>query len=684
VLTQASVAGRVARIVDEAHESSTETKLFAGDRVTYQGEKIATVAALTREIAEEAVGLIAVDYELLPVLVDSRDAVGPGAPDILGNTASVAGPDVLTSPFRGFDAEHGMDLHNVLQATEHVQGNVDEGFAQSDRIFEDSYSIPRVHQSYIEPQVAIADVSPDGRVTCWTSTQGIFATRTNLSQTLNIPPRKINVIGMTIGGGFGGKGGGVVDTYAVLLAEATGRPVKVVYSREEDFLDGRPAPALRIWLKTGVRKDGKILARQAVALWDIGVGGRAAWVVVRFKGFYDTPNIKVQSYDVITNKPPTGAYRAPGGPQMFFAVEAQLNRIAAELAIDPIDLRLMNLREGKELGFKQVLLKATEAVDWRNRKKEPNEGWGIALGGWTGFNSVNAPTAASCILQDDGTLHVFSGMVDLSGTATTMAQIAAEVMGLSIGDVTVSAGDTDSAPIAPVSAASQITFAMGNAIKRAAEDARLRVLDVAADLLEAAPADLVLREGKVAVRGVEGRSISLAEVSQKASAAKGPIVGNGSFANEWSATAGSAQIVKVEVDPTNGKVWLRRFVAAQDCGKAINPMAVEGQMEGGASQGLGWGLWEHMAYGPDGRNLNAGFLDYHLPTALDLPDLTSLLVEVPTDNGPYGAKGAGEPPITPGIAAIQAAIADAVGVRLSEVPFTPERVRAALKELPGA
>ena len=685
VLTQATVAGRAARIIDEAHGTSSLTKLFADDKVTYQGEKIAAVAATSRDIAEEAISLIDVEYEVLPALIDPLLAIKSDAPLIFDEIVPVPAPDFLPSFFHADQPINGATFRNVLQSTEQVDGNVEDGFARSDRIFEDNYVVPRAHQSYLEPQVAIADRSTDGKITCWTSTQGIFATRANLAQSLNLPPRKINVVGMTIGGGFGAKGGGVVDTYAVLLAEATGRPVKIVYSREEEFLDGRPAPGLGIWLKTGVRNDGKILARQALALWDIGVGGRAAWVVVRFKGLYDTPNIKVQAYDVATNKPPTGAYRAPGGPQMFFAVEAQINRIAAELGIDPIEFRLLNLREGKEIGFKQVLRKAAEAVGWRTRSKGPNEGWGVAVGGWGGFNIINAPTSASCILQDDGSLHVFTGMVDLSGTATTMAQIAAEVVGVTIDEVTVTAGDTDSAPIAPISAASQITFAMGNAVKRAAEVARHRVLDTAAEMLEARPADLVILGGQVSVRGVGGRFVSLAEVSQKATAsAAGPIRGDGSFAQEWSATGGAAQIVRVEVDPATGKVWLRQFVGVQDCGKAINPMAVEGQMEGGAAQGLGWCLWEQMVYAPDGHNLNAGFLDYHLPTALDLPDLTSVLVEVPTDNGPFGAKGVGEPPITPGIAAIQDAIADAIGVRLTEVPFTPERVRAAVKESGGA
>ncbi len=483
---------------------------------------------------------------------------------------------------------------------------------------------------------------------------------------------------MTIGGGFGAKFGGVVDVYAVLLSQATGHPVKIAYTREEDFLDGRPAPGLIMTIKTGVRKDGKILARQAFAYWDVGVQGNGSWASARVKSVYDIPHIDVHGYDVATNKPPTGAYRAPGGPQASFASEAQLNKIAHALSIDPVDFRLRNMREGREVDFKQTLRKAAEKADWWNRTNGPNEGWGVAIGEWT---NGNGPSSAVCTLQDDGSVKVFSGLMDITGTDTAMAQIAAEVVGASYDRVSVSRGDTNSAPMAVASGGSQVTFSMGNAVRRAAAEVRERVLEVAADLLEARPDDLDLRDNKVSVRGAPDRAVTLGDVAKAAAKGKGgPISGKGSFAHEPSATTIAAQIVKVEVDPDTGKVWLRRIVQSLDCGKAINPMAVEGQMEGGAVQGVGWGLWEQMAYGPDGRNLNPGFLDYHLATSADLPAIETVLVEVPTDNGPFGAKGVGEPPITPGIAAVQNAIFDAVGVDLHEVPFTPERVRAALRE----
>ncbi|HEX5417562.1 MAG TPA: xanthine dehydrogenase family protein molybdopterin-binding subunit [Chloroflexota bacterium] len=664
VITQASLAGRVAKIVDEAHGTSIDFQAFADNKVKYQGEKVAAIAAISKEIAEEATRLIEVEYDVLPAVVDPREAVKADA-------------TVIHDDQKPYKAADGKQLANTNRSTDGVVGDVAQGFAQSDRIFEDTYVIPRAHQSYIEPQVAIADVAPDGKVTCWTSTQGIFSVRNNIARCLDIPTHKVNVIGMTIGGGFGAKFGGVVDTYAVLLSQATGRPVKVVYNREEEFLDGRPAPGLVITIKTGVSKIGKILARQAVGLWDCGVQGSGSWATARIKGVYDIPNVEYHGYDVVTNKPPTGAYRAPGGPQCSFASEAQLNKIARALGIDPIDFRLLNMREGPEVDFKATLKAAAEKAGWDNRAKGPNEGWGVAVGEWT--NGAGA-SGAVCTLQEDGSIKVFSGLMDLTGTDTAMAQIAAEVAGASVEKVTVVRGDTDSVPMAPGSGGSQITFSMGNAVARAAQEVRDRILEVASDMLEARQDDLEIGGDKVSVKGAPDRAITLADVAKQANRTKGgPISGKGSFAQQPSATTTAAQIVKVSVDPDTGKVTLRRVIQSLDCGKAINPMAVEGQMEGGTAQGIGWGLWEQMVYAPDGRNLNAGFLDYHLPTALDLPDIETALVEVPTLNGPFGAKGVGEPPITPGIAAVQEAINDATGLELHDVPFTPERVRAAVK-----
>ncbi|HLH73365.1 MAG TPA: molybdopterin cofactor-binding domain-containing protein, partial [Chloroflexota bacterium] len=349
------------------------------------------------------------------------------------------------------------------------------------------------------------------------------------------------------------------------------------------------------------------------------------------------------------------------------------------LGIDPIELRLINMKEATEqTDFKATLRAIAERVGWAQRTKGPNEGWGVAIGQWT---NGSQPANALCALQDDGSLTVFSGLMDISGSDTSIAQIAAETAGVTLDKVTVIRGDTDSAPVAPNSGGSNATYSVGNAVQRAAARVKERVLRIASDMLEASPEDLEIRNNQVWVRGVPERKVSLAQVAQKAGRSPGgPISETGGFNALPSAMTIAAQIVKVEVDPDTGKVWLRYAGQSLDCGKALNPMSIEGQMEGGMVQSMGWSLWEQLVYAPDGRMLNPGFLDYHIATAADVPNLETVLLEIPTLNGPYGAKGVAEPPITPGIAAVQGAILDAVGVDLHEVPFTPERVRKAIRE----
>jgi CO/xanthine dehydrogenase Mo-binding subunit len=679
VVTAASLRQDMALVVEEEmHATRMAQRLLpgVGEKVKYHGQKVAAVAAVTREIAEEACEKIKVEYEVLPAVIDVREAIKEGAPLVHDETQPVEAPEDF--PFVDRRPGGGAPrLYNVAGQNHRAEGDVEAGFREADRIFIDTYIIPRVHQTYIEPQTTIADVAPDGSVTVWTSTQGHFAVRSNLANSLRIPLSKINVIGMTVGGGFGAKFGGIADTYCVLLAQKARRPVKVVYSREEEFLDARPAPGAVITVKTGVKKDGTITARQAWALWDTGAGSGGCYATNRVKGVYKIDNFKVDAYDVNTNKPAPGAYRAPGAPQATLAGEAQLNKICMEMGWDPVEFRLKNMREGEQIGFKETLKAAADRANWWNRQKGPHQGWGVAVGEWT---NGAGPASAVVSVHEDGKVHIFYGLMDLTGTDTAMAQIAAEVLGVRYEDVSVSRGDTNSAPFGTASGGSVITFSFGNAVKRAAEDARKRILELAAEHLEAAVEDLELADGKVSVRGNPEASVTLAQLGQMALRSKGgPIVGHGSFASEPSATTISAQIAKVEVDPETGQLKLLELYNSLDVGKAINPMACEGQMEGGVVQGFAWGLMEQMRYAEDGRNWNPGLLDYRVPTALDFPDIDSAIVEVPTKNGPFGVKGIGEPPIVPGIAALVSAVADATGVWIHEVPLTPERVRFALK-----
>ena len=573
----------------------------------------------------------------------------------------------------------GLALRNVAGQNHRADGDVDAGFKAADRVFEDTYVIPRAHQTYIEPHVSVADVAMDGKVTVYTSTQGHFAVRSNLANSLRMPLSKINVVGMTIGGGFGAKFGGIVDAYSVLLAQKALRPVKITYTREEEFLDARPAPGAVIHVKTGVKNDRTITARQVWALWDTGAGSGGCGSTSRVKGVYKIDNFKMDAYDINTNKPAPGAYRAPGAPQATMAGETQINKICTEMGWDPVEFRIQNMREGEQLAFKETLKAVADKAGWSTRQKGDNEGWGVAVGEWT---NGGGPASAIVSLHEDGKVRIFYGLMDITGTDTAMAQIAAEVLGVRYEDVSVVRGDTDSAPFGTASGGSVVTFSFGNAVKRAAEDARNRVLEQAAEHLEASIEDLELADGKITVKGNPEASVSFAQVGQMALRSKGgPIVGRGSFASEPSATTIAAQIAKIKVDPQTGKVDITELYNSLDVGKAINPMSCEGQLEGGLVQGFAWGLMEQMVYAPDGRNLNAGLLDYRIPTALDFPDIATVLVEEPTKNGPFGVKGIGEPPIVPGVACLISAVADATGKWIHEVPLTPERV---LKAMQGA
>lgn len=674
---------------DTVHGFKLSQSLFARDIVRYQGEKIAAVAAISSEIAKDAVAAIEVEWELLPAVDTEEEGIHPDAPLIREDAKTVDA--IPGSPW----AELGQ-WRNVAQEAHYEAGDVEQGFADADYVLEDVYRIPRVHQTYIEPHACVAKVDPSGKVLCYTSTQSIFAIRSGIASSLGIPQSNINVIGQTIGGGFGGKFGTLVHPYAVLLAQVTGRPVKIVYSREEEMLDGRPAPGATIWVKTGVKKDGTVTARQAVGLWDCGnVPGASIHATGRIIGVYNFQNIKYDAYGIYTNKPGTSAYRAPGAPQGSYASEANLNRCADTIGMDPVQFRLRNMVEDgekrvndrnplKRVAFKQTLRSVAELAGWEGRAKGPNEGWGVAVGEWT---NGAGPGSAVCSLGEDGMLKVFSGAMDITGTDTGMAQIAAEVVGVPFEAVRVVRGDTDSAPYATGSGGSVVLFSMGNAVKRAAEDLREKMLSLAARHLEADRDSLehvhaTNEQGRVAgriqVRGDAENSVSLAELGQVAlRTTGGPLVGTGTFASEPSHPVISAQIVKMRVDPDTGVMEALELHQSLDVGFAVNPSEVEGQMEGGAVQGLAWGWMEEMQI-REGRNMNNHLSDYRLPTPMDTPPIKSAYVEVPSENGPFGVKGIGEPVIVPTLAAVQAAVHDATGVWINDLPLTPERIYFAL------
>lgn len=659
VITQEQLSKDYALIVEEeVHAAQRIRRLFASDKVRFFGEKVALIGAETLDAAKEAASLVEVEYEPLPAVTDPREAVKEGAPLIWEDREPIQGPS-------------GELLYNVLSESHHEEGNVEQGFAESDYVFEDEFYIHRVHQTYLEPQVTIASVDERGKITVWTSTQWTFGVRSNIARSLGIPLSRIKVIGMTIGGGFGGKYGGITDVYAVLLSLLTRRPAKIVYTREEDLLDANPAPGLYVKIKTGVKKDGTIIARYAYALWNVGVGGSAAWATGAFARLYKIPNVKWDAYEVATNTPPTGAYRAPGFPQIIFAGETQLNRIAADLGIDPVELRLKNLKDEGEI--KETLLEVAKKANWFSRQKGDNEGWGIALGHW---QNASSPASVFISLHEDGSVKVFCGMIDITGSETGVSQIVAEALGVNYEDVTFVRGDTDSAPFSPPSGGSTITFSVGNAAKEAAEDALKQILEVAANQLEVKVEDLEWGDKRVWVRNDPEKSLSYAEIARLAMRSpSGPIVGKGSFGSDPSDISVFAQAVKVRVDKETGELSILESVQALDVGRAINPTLCEGQVEGAITQSISWATMEEMKYDEQGRLINPDLADYQVPTIADVPlQVKTSLLEFSSRHGPYGVKGVGEPPITAGLSAVVSAVADAIGVWVREVPITPERI----------
>ena len=684
-------------------------RVFATDKVLYLGEPLAAVAASDPDVAEEAAELIKIEYEVLPVVQDVMEAIQPSAPRLHGD-ATKDGPNrreiatQIRRLSRDKENDHSDEIskleaelenypdevyYNISAETHSDAGDIEKGFAESDVVVEDTYVIPRVHQTYMEPHVSVASADSSGKVTVWASTQGPFAIRSGIAGTLGIPLTQINVIATTMGGGFGGRFGVIITHVpAVLLSQKSGRPVRVQMTREEEFTDGRPAPGCVIKIKTGATNDGRILARQALAFWDSGsISGASIGSTIRVRGVYKIPNLKVDAYGVHTNKSGTAAYRAPGTPQAVFAGESQLDEIAERIGMDPVKFRLMNMREEGDpipagasepkVGYKETLEAVADAAGWWDRKADENQGWGVAVGDWT---NGCGPGGVYVAVHEDGSVRIFHGSMDITGTDTMISQIVAEILTVPYESVTIRRGDTDSAPYSTGSGGSVVTFTMGNTAKLAAEDAHRRILELASERLNTNVDNLELRDGGVHVVSADPpKSILLGELAAYSlSTTGGPIVGKGSFARQASTPALAAQIAKVEVDPDTGRTRVLKLVASQDVGFAINPMAVEGQIEGGTVQGYAWAMMEEMQYGEDG-NINPGFVDYRVPTSADLPTVESVIVEVPAPNGPYGAKGVGEPPITPTLATMANAVKDAVGVRINELPIKPEKVVQALK-----
>ncbi|MCX7622910.1 MAG: xanthine dehydrogenase family protein molybdopterin-binding subunit [Thermomicrobium sp.] len=666
--------------------------LLAHDKVIFAGQPVAVVVADSPYTAADAAELVAVEYEELPAVVDPLEAMRPDAPAIrpkeLEGEWAEAGMHATVSGGEELDVRRLPA--NVTNAVRFHRGDVAQGFASADLVIERIYRTPFVHQSYLEPHASVAVPRPDGGVTIYTSTQGIFYCRNVTATTLGLPYELVTIVPMEVGGGFGGKTV-LLEPLVAAIALRIGRPVKLVLTRTEEFLLATPAPAAIFELRGGIRRDGTLVALSARVVFDSGAypGAPVNIALLLLGGTYRWEHLDLIGYEVLTNKPGTGAYRAPGVPQATFAVEQLVDELAQAVGQDPLEVRLRNAaRTGDPqpngvpwppIGMVEVLKRAREHPLWRSREKQPNEGWGLAVGGWPGGIE---PCAANVRLNHDGTFTVTLGAVDITGTHTVLAAIAAEVLEQPVERIRIALLPSDAAPYAGLSGGSKITYTVGLAVKAAAEEAKRQLFEIAASELEAAPEDLELVEGAVRVRGVPDRQITLERIATLSMVFGGryaPVYGTGRAAVTQQSPGFDVQIAHVRVDPETGAVTLLDLVAIQDVGRALNPALVEEQVHGGVGQGVGWALHEAMRWDANGQPLNPSFLDYDLPKASQLSSIEVDLVEVPSPIGPFGAKGVGEPPVVPTAAAIANAIADALGVRITELPITPERVRAALQ-----
>jgi len=675
--------------------------LLAIDRVVFAGQPVAAVAADELAIAEEACDLIDVRYEVLRAAVDPLESMQVGAPPVAD-----AGTEADTSEAL---AHSGVAVAkteaapttavNIAQQIKLGRGDVAKGFALSDVVIENTYRVPMVHQGYLEPHAVLAQWDENGQLTLYSSTQGSFNTRSEVADVLHIEENRIKVIPVECGGGFGGKIRALCEPITAILARATKRPVRYVMTRREELEAGMPAPQVIIKLKTGVKRDGTLMALDGETVIESGAfsGAVLTMSAVFVSSVYQFPNFEVRAYEVLTHKPSIAAYRAPTAPHTFFAIDSQMEQMALALKVDPVEFRLRHLmKEGDPMangqpwqqnGAKQVLERLAAHPLWKSRAAWKASGGkdgrglrgvGLALGGWIpGLQ----PTGATVRLNPDGSLQVLTGQVDIAGTNIALAQIAATAYGVDTDKVKITTGDTDTAPMTGLSAGSKTIYTVGTAVMQAAQDARRQTLEIAAKEMEAAVQDLEIEDGKVVVRGVPDKGVTLASIGKKGNLYMSkvpPVLGVAHPAFSQQAPAFAGQLARIEIDPDTGQTTLHDFVVVQDAGKAINPLGVEGQMQGGAVQSLGIALTEGLMYDDKGQLMNASLLDYRKLTAADLPNIETIIVEVPSPAGPYGARGVGEPPIVPAPAAIANAIYDAAGVRLTEAPLTPERIALAL------
>ncbi len=665
--------------------------ILARDKVMYNGHAIAAVAATSPHIAEEALDLIEVEYELLPFVLNVKDAMAPNAPLVLddlreqefGQVTANDPMELFMAPSRGASDKPG----NVAAHFQFQRGDHEAGFKAADFVIEREFNTQMVHQGYIEPHNALGIYNSDGHATLYCSTQGPFEVRMLCSLLLGVPQGNIRVVPAEIGGGFGGKTTVYLEPIALLLAKKTGHPVKLVMTRAEVLRATGPTSGSWMKVKMGATKDGKITAAEIFLAFESGafpgspVGPGAMCVIAP----YDIPNFLIDGYDVVVNRPKTAAYRAPGATNAAFASETVIDELAEKCGMDPIDFRIKNAAtEGTrqvigpkygKIGFVEVCEAIKNSEHYKSRLTGANRGRGVAFGFW--FNAGHQ-SSATVNIHGDGSVSVVTGSVDIGGSRAAMAMVAAEVLGVGATDVRPMVADTDSIGQTDCTGGSRVAFATGMAVFDAAQDAVRQLKERAARLRQLKPEDMEWTEGKAVSRNNGVKPVSLRELAMTLPMTGGPIIGRATVNPHGVGPTFAGLLVDVEVDPETGKVQVLRATVAQDAGRAIHPSYVEGQMQGGTAQGLGWALNEEYIYDDKGILRNAGFLDYRMPTCLDLPSIDTRIVEVANPGHPLGVRGVGEVSIVPPPAAVANAIYRAIGVRITQCPMSPPRLVKAL------
>ncbi|MDE0464841.1 MAG: xanthine dehydrogenase family protein molybdopterin-binding subunit, partial [Caldilineaceae bacterium] len=653
--------------------------MLAHDKVLYHGHAIAAVAANSVHVAEEAVELIDVEYEVLKPVLDVREAMADDAPILLEELRTTALGEVGDRPT------------NVAQHFRHARGDLEAGYEAADAIVEREFTTAMVHQGYLEPQASTVQWRSDDQIHIWTSTQGPFQIRDSVSALLQVPVSQVKVTPAEIGGGFGGKFTPYTDLPAALLSRKSGnRPVKMALTRTEVLQATGPTSGSYIKVKMGASKDGRITAVEADLIYEAGaypgspVGAGAGVILSPYK----LDNLRIDGYDVVVNRPQSGAYRAPGGTNAAFASETVIDELAEILEIDPLEFRHINAAQAgdrrpdgpeyKRIGYKETVEAAIDHPHTAIPNEGTNRGRGVASGFW--FNGAG-PSSVTAVVNADGTVNLLEGSADIGGTRASAAMMLAETIGLAAEDINPQVVDTDSIGYTGGTGGSSVTHKIGVTTHQLGLELRRKMSEQLADYWEMDISDITWQNGQFSGNG---HSLGFKEAAQELSSGYEALTASVTMNTEGAGPCFGTHIVDVEVDPETGKVEILRYTAVQDVGKAIHPSYVEGQIQGGVVQGIGWALNEEYIYDDEGHLLNASLLDYRMPTALDLPMIETVLVEVANPDHPFGVRGVGEVPIVPPAAALANAIYDAIGVRPSELPMSPARVLEEIWEKNGA